>query len=49
MTRRISFILLAAFLIIWGLAMAINLTFQGMNVILGCLAVIAGVLLLVDR
>jgi hypothetical protein len=49
MKYKISTLLLAAFLIVWGLVLAIGLTFQGMNVVLGALAIAAGVCLLIDR
>jgi hypothetical protein len=49
MKYKFSTLLLAVFLIIWGAAMALSLVFQGMNVVLGALAIAAGICLLIDR
>ena len=47
--RRLGMLLLAVWLIGQGLASAIHLNFSGIHVILGGLAIAAGVLLLIDR
>lgn len=48
--KDIGMILLAVFLIIFGLTLLIpSLLFNGMNIILGLLALAAGVLLAADR
>ncbi len=48
-TRRIGFLLLALFLILWGLSQLFGFTFSGMGVVLGLLALIAGILILFER
>ena len=47
--RRLGMLLLAVWLIGQGLASAIHLDFNGIHVVLGVLALVAGVLLLIDR
>jgi hypothetical protein len=42
-------IVLAVWLIVTGLAQALGLTFNGMHIILGVLAIIAGVLLIMNK
>ena len=48
-SRRLGFILLAAWLILSGLIELLGLNFAGLQVIMGILAIAAGVLLLVYR
>jgi len=48
-SRRLGFILLAAWLILSGLIGLLGLNFAGLQVIMGILAIAAGVLLLVYR
>ncbi len=45
--ERWGFILLAIFLILYGLNALLGLTFAGMGLILGLLALIAGILILI--
>ena len=40
---------LGAWLILWGLANLISLAFPGINVVLGIIALICGILVLIDR
>ncbi len=47
--RSIGMILLALWLIITGAIAVLGLTFQGIVVIMGVMAIIAGILLLVGR
>jgi hypothetical protein len=49
LTKKIGVLCLSAWLIMYGLAMVLALTFQGMNVIMGILAIVAGVLLALDQ
>ena len=42
-------LLLCVWLILTGLATLVSLSFQGFPIIMGCLAIAAGVLLLLDR
>jgi hypothetical protein len=44
-----AIILLAIWLILMGAVQALNLSFNGLNVVLGVLAIIAGVMVLLDR
>lgn len=44
---RVGFILLALFLIIWGAATILHLTFEGINIVEGLLALIGGILILI--
>ncbi|HEX6304259.1 MAG TPA: hypothetical protein VFZ76_08725 [Anaerolineales bacterium] len=47
--KRLGFVLLAIWLILWGLNGLIGLSFQGFSVILALLAISAGVLILIGR
>ena len=47
--KRLGFVLLAIWLILWGLNGLIGLSFQGLSVILALLAIAAGVLILIGR
>ena len=47
-TKDIGMIALAVFLILFGLLTAFNVTFQGQALIMGILALIAGVLILIS-
>jgi hypothetical protein len=47
--KRLGFVLLAIWLILWGLNGLIGLSFQGFSVILALLAIAAGVLVLIGR
>lgn len=47
--RDLGPVLLAAWLVLNGLAQLINLHFTGMGLILGLLAILAGVLILLER
>lgn len=49
MTKKIGAILLAAFLIVFGAVQALSLTFQGLPIVLGGLAIAAGVCILIDK
>ncbi len=49
MKLKIGTILLALFLIIYGLAAVVHLSFEGMNYILGGIAIAAGIFILIDR
>jgi len=46
MNERLGFILLAIWLILEGLIMLLGLTFAGLNVIMGLLALAAGIIIL---
>ena len=48
-TQKIGFILLAIFLILFGLWHVMDLTFRGMSVLMGALAIAAGIFILIDR
>jgi hypothetical protein len=48
-TSSASSIVLAIWLILTGLIALLSLSFEGMHIIMGLLAVVAGVLLLVGR
>jgi hypothetical protein len=48
-TKSIGMILLAIWLILTGLIALFNLSFQGIGLIMGILAVAAGILILVER
>lgn len=48
-TRRLGMLLLAIWLILTGLASLFNVSFSGMGIIVGILALAAGILLLLDR
>lgn len=47
--RRVGWILLGAWLILTGLLTLANLSFAGLSLLLGLLALAAGVLILMDR
>jgi hypothetical protein len=49
LTKKIGVLCLSAWLILFGLAQVIGLTFQGINIVLGILAVVAGVFLALDQ
>lgn len=46
MTERLGFILLGIWLILEGLILLLGLTFAGLNIIMGLLALIAGIIIL---
>lgn len=48
-TRRLGTLLLAIYLILAGLAQLFNVSFSGMGIIMGILALAAGVLILLER
>jgi len=48
-TQKIGFILLGIYLIIAGLAAVLGLVFQGMHILMGALAIAAGIFILIDR
>ncbi len=48
-TKRIGVMLLCAFLILTGLNVLLDLSFQGFKTIVGALAIAAAVFLLIDR
>jgi hypothetical protein len=48
-TKKIGMILLAVWLILMGLSMAFKLSFEGIHLVQGGLAIAAGAFLLVDR
>ena len=48
-TRKLGTLLLAIFLILEGLSRLFNVSFSGMGVIMGILALAAGVLILLER
>jgi hypothetical protein len=48
-TRRIGMLLLGIWLVLTGLIPLIHLSFEGLALLMGVLAIIAGVLILVDR
>jgi hypothetical protein len=47
--QKIGVLLLAVFLIVYGLMLALSLTFQGIHIVLGGLAIASGIFLLMDR
>jgi len=49
LTRKLGVILLSVWLILTGLTRLVDLTFQGLPVLMAILAIAAGVLLLLDR
>jgi hypothetical protein len=49
LTRRLGFLLLAIFLILYGLSTLFGFTFTGLGVVLGILALAAGILILFER
>jgi fatty acid desaturase len=48
-TKNIGFLLLAIFLILYGLIALLSLSFAGLGVIMGLLAIAAGVFILLGR
>jgi hypothetical protein len=49
LTRNIGMLLLAAWLILAGLIPLFRLSFQGLSIVMGILAIAAGVLIVVGR
>ena len=49
MKRSIGLLLLAAWLILTGIIPLINLSFQGLNIVMAVLAIAAGVLIALGR
>jgi uncharacterized membrane protein HdeD (DUF308 family) len=49
MQKNLGLLLLAVFLIIFGLAQILSLSFSGMPIVMGILALIAGILLILGR
>ncbi|MSQ96933.1 MAG: hypothetical protein EXR98_20590 [Gemmataceae bacterium] len=49
LTRRVGMVLLGAYLILHGLMAALQLSFVGAGVILGILAILAGLCMLVEK
>ena len=48
-TKNLGFLLLAIWLILYGLAAVFSVTFTGLPIVMGILALIAGVLILINR
>ena len=48
-TRNIGFLLLAIWLILYGLISLLSLSFAGLWIIMGILAIAAGIFILVER
>jgi hypothetical protein len=48
-TRRIGMLLLAIWLILWGLIEVLSLSFSGLWLLMGLLAIAAGVFILLER
>jgi hypothetical protein len=48
-TRRLGFLLLAIWLILTGLIAIFKFSFSGIEIVMGILALAAGILLLLDR
>jgi len=48
-TRNIGMLLLAIWLILWGLIEVLSLSFSGLWLIMGLLAIVAGVFILLER
>ncbi len=46
MNERLAFILLAVWLILEGLILLLGLSFEGLNIIMGLLALVAGIIFL---
>ncbi len=46
MSERLGFILLGIWLILEGLILLLGLTFAGLNIIMGLLALVAGIIIL---
>jgi hypothetical protein len=49
LTKKLGMLLLAAFLVVYGLVMVLSLSFQHMNLVMGILAIAAGVLIALER
>lgn len=49
MSRKLWVIALAVWFIVWGLLAVTNLKFEAQNLLMGVLALVAGVLALLDR
>ena len=49
MSERLGYILLAIWLILEGLILLLGLSFAGLNVIMGLLALIAGIIILLPE
>jgi hypothetical protein len=49
LTKKIGVLLLSAWLILSGLIALLSLTFQGIHIVMGILAIAAGVLLALDQ
>ena len=49
LTRKLGMILLGIWLILSGLIAILNLSFTGLSIIMGILAIAAGILLLLER
>jgi hypothetical protein len=49
LTKKIGVLLLGIFLILSGLIPIIKLSFEGLHIIMGLLAIVAGAFLLVDK
>jgi hypothetical protein len=49
LTKKLGMLLLAIFLIVYGLVLVLALSFQGMNFVMGGLAIAAGVLIALER
>jgi uncharacterized membrane protein HdeD (DUF308 family) len=48
-TKNLGFLLLAIWLILYGLLAVFNVTFDGQAIIMGILALAAGVLILINK
>jgi uncharacterized membrane protein HdeD (DUF308 family) len=48
-TRNIGFLLLAIWLILYGLTALFSLSFSGLGLIMGLLAIVAGIFILIGR
>jgi len=48
-THNIGFLLLAIWLILWGLITLLGLSFSGLWIIMGLLAIAAGIFILIQR
>ena len=48
-TRKIGFLLLAIWLILYGLISLLSLSFAGLGIIMGLLAIAAGIFILLER
>jgi hypothetical protein len=48
-TRNIGFLLLAIWLILYGLIALFSLSFAGLGIIMGILAIAAGIFILLER